>query len=425
MRIPTPNAWGVAAVAAVLGAALGAGSAVVQSTMRPWQIGGFRVAAGDRRAVGGRDTAGQVEVAQTVHDFGTIGVGSTGSHAFVIRNVGTGPLRLTRGASSCTCTIAGFAADGPAGGESPGASSGDGQAGDRDAGDREDRPEKIVAPGESTRIVLEWKGRGADGPFRQQATILTNDPRRPEVIFVVEGTLVPTWKAEPETLLFSQLSATGGETGEIRIFTYGAAAPEIDRVSIDHGESADRFRVTTSPLEAADIAAQAGATGGLRVTVEALPGLPLGSLRGRVVLELRMPELVTVEVPLEGTVTGDLSVVGVAWNRSRQSLFLGTVSAKTGFRTQVFLTARGPHRDLVRPVVREVVPPSLEIHVGDSEPVGSGSVIRTPIEIVIPPGSPAANHLCSQLGPAGRIVLETGHPDSPTLTIPVCVAIGP
>jgi hypothetical protein len=420
MKIPMPNAWGVAAVAALLGTALGAGSAVVQSTMRPWQIGGFRVAAGERTAIGGRDPAGQVEVTQTVHDFGTIGVGSTGSHAFVIRNVGTGPLRLTRGASSCTCTIAGFAADGTAGAESPGASSGGGEAGDRD-----DTPEKIVAPGESTRIVLEWKGRGADGPFRQQATILTNDPRRPEVIFVVEGTLVPTWKAEPETLLFSQLSATGGETGEIRVFTYGAAAPEIDRVSIDHGESADRFRVTTSPLEAADIATQAGATGGVRVTVEALPGLPLGSLRGGVVLDLRMPEVVTVEVPLEGTVTGDLSVVGGAWNRSRQSLFLGTVSAKTGFRTQVFVTARGPHRELVRPVVREVVPPSLEIRVGESEPVGSGSVIRTPIEIVIPPGSPAANHLCSQLGPAGRIVLETGHPDSPTLTIPVCVAIGP
>jgi hypothetical protein len=45
--------------------------------------------------------------------------------------------------------------------------------------------------------------------------------------------------------------------------------------------------------------------------------------------------------------------------------------------------------------------------------------------VVIPAGSRAANHLCSEQGPAGRIVLDTGHPDSPTLDIPVCVAIGP
>jgi len=51
--------------------------------------------------------------------------------------------------------------------------------------------------------------------------------------------------------------------------------------------------------------------------------------------------------------------------------------------------------------------------------------VRIPIDIEIPSGSRVVNHLCSQQGPAGRIVLDTGHPDSPELTIPVCVAIGP
>jgi hypothetical protein len=79
----------------------------------------------------------------------------------------------------------------------------------------------------------------------------------------------------------------------------------------------------------------------------------------------------------------------------------------------------------VKPVVREVVPDSLQVTIGAAGDIGAGAVVRLPIEIVIPPGSRPANHLCSQQGPAGRIVLETGHPDTPVLTIPVCVAIGP
>jgi hypothetical protein len=118
-------------------------------------------------------------------------------------------------------------------------------------------------------------------------------------------------------------------------------------------------------------------------------------------------------------------LAGAAWDSSHQVLSLGTVSGKTGLRTQLFLTAKGPHRESVRPVIREAIPPSLQVDIGESKPVGSGAVMRTPLTIVIPPGSPPANNLCSEQATAGRIVLDTGHPDSPTLTIRVCVAIGP
>jgi hypothetical protein len=138
-----------------------------------------------------------------------------------------------------------------------------------------------------------------------------------------------------------------------------------------------------------------------------------------------MPEPTTAEIFLEGSVGGDLVLLGPGWDSSRQMLVLGAVSGKTGHRSQLFLTARGTHRDSVKPVVREVVPDSLQVTIGAAGDIGAGAVVRLPIEIVIPPGSRPANHLCSQQGPAGRIVLETGHPDTPVLTIPVCVAIGP
>jgi hypothetical protein len=417
MGIPKFNPWIFAAFAAAVGGAVGVAGSVVQSSLLPWRIGGYNSTVGgtvvvrETGAVGDREPAGQVEVSQTVHNFGTLGVGASGSHAFLIKNVGRDPLRLTRGSTSCTCTIAGFSADGPDDGEG--------------AAREEDSLVKNLAPGESTRVVLEWKGRGSDGSFRQQATIHTSDPRRAEIVFVIEGNLVPTWKAAPESLLFSRLSATSGETATTRVFTYGMETPQLDSVTVDHPEAAERFRVESTPLAADEIAAENGATGGFLVTVEALPGLPLGLLRATLQMNARIPEPIGIELPIEGIVTGDLSLAGSAWDRGRQALLLGTVSGKVGLRTQMFLISRGPHREQVRPVVKEVEPPSLEVVVAESEPIGSGGVTRTPIEIIVAPGSPAANHLCTQVAPGGRIVLETGHPDVPTLTIPVCIAIGP
>ena len=76
-------------------------------------------------------------------------------------------------------------------------------------------------------------------------------------------------------------------------------------------------------------------------------------------------------------------------------------------------------------VVREVVPESLVVEIGEGRPVGDKGMIRIPLSVVIRPGSPSANHRCSDQGPAGRIVLETGHPETPEFSIPVCVVIGP
>jgi hypothetical protein len=49
--------------------------------------------------------------------------------------------------------------------------------------------------------------------------------------------------------------------------------------------------------------------------------------------------------------------------------------------------------------------------------------VRIPITIEVPAGTPVADHLADDR--LGSIVLDTGHPDTPTLTIPVSLAIQP
>ncbi|MFM9059403.1 MAG: DUF1573 domain-containing protein [Planctomycetaceae bacterium] len=393
-----PETWKVALFALVVGGGVGAGTAAIDATLRPWQIGGFRP--GGPRADA---AAPRAEIDETLHAFGTIGTGAKGRHVFTIRNAGAGPLTLTRGASSCSCTIGDL---GGAGGTEPDAT-------------------VVVAPGADAPVTVQWTGKGSGGSFRQQVTILTDDPRRPEIALVVEGTVVPTWKAVPDAVVLPRIVAGSGARGEVSVFTFGATAPTVKTAAIEGADAERFFAVSTVPADAAAVAGETGATGGFRVEVEVRPGVPLGRLRRTITLTFDMDGEITAEIPLEGVVGGDLAIAGPGWDTERQALVLGTVSGRVGLKTQLFITARGGHAAAVRPVVRETEPAGLVVTVGDSRPVGGGGSRRIPLEIEIVPGSRPANHLCSESGPPGRIVIDTGHPDVPSLTIPVCVAIGP
>lgn len=395
MRLP--NAWFVTGAAACLGAAVGGGIATLEAASRPWRAGDF--------SIGSKAPSGptpQADAPDTHFFFGTVGVGAKGFHEFVIHNTGSGPLELTRGATSCSCTVSDFD-------ETEGGSTG----------------VKVVPPGERTKLKVQWRGKGDGGPFRQQASVSTNDPRRPQIAFVVEGTVVPTFKAVPGSITLPKLSAGSSEQAAVKVFTFGKESPTVDSLTADDEKTAHFYSLASTPLAVDELAAETGATGGFLITADIRPGLPIGPLRQTIKVVFRMPEEVTAEIPVEGSVSGDLALAGTAWDSSREALLLGSVSSRAGSQNSLFLTVKGPHRALVRPVVREIVPESLQVVVGEGKPVGSGNVIRIPISITIPPGSAPANHLCSPQAPAGRIVLDTGHPNSPTLTIPVCVAIVP
>jgi hypothetical protein len=395
MRLP--NAWFAAGMAAFLGAAFGGGIAMLEAASRPWRAGDFAV--GGMRRSGPSPT---IDVPETQFNFGDIDIGGTGSHEFIIRNTGDAPLELTRGVTSCSCTVSDFE-------ETDGGS----------------KSVKLVPPGGSTRLQVQWEGKGDGGPFRQQASVSTNDPRRPQIAFVVEGTVIPTYKTMPQSISLAKLSAGTATQATVRVFTFGTEPPSIDSLTLDDEKTAHFYSLTSAPLEPAEVAAETGATGGFQITVDIRPGLPIGPLRQTIMAVFRTPEEVTAEIPMEGSVSGDLALAGQAWDSSREALVLGMVSSRTGSQTSLFLTAKGPRRADVKLALQEVVPDSLQVVIGEGRPVGNGNVIRIPLSITVPPGSGPANHIGSPQAPAGRIVLDTGLPDSPTLTIPVCVTITP
>jgi uncharacterized protein DUF1573 len=102
---------------------------------------------------------GKAVAEETRFDFGAIERGDTGSHVFVIKNEGPGPLRVKAGATSCPqCTVGKVAPEG-----------------------------QDIPPGGTAEVTINWKISQPNGKFRQTADIYTTDPKNPKLVFGIGG----------------------------------------------------------------------------------------------------------------------------------------------------------------------------------------------------------------------------------------------
>jgi hypothetical protein len=94
---------------------------------------------------------GKIKFEQTSHDFGKIKEGEKVTHTFNFKNVGNGPLKLSRVKPSCGCT-------------SP------------------DWTKKPVQPGGSGKVDVQFNSSGKPGKQRKSVTVFTEGGKKPEVL---------------------------------------------------------------------------------------------------------------------------------------------------------------------------------------------------------------------------------------------------
>ena len=112
---------------------------------------------------------GKAVAAETTHDFGAVTLGSKGSHVFVIKNEGQGPLRVRTGKTSCSqCTVGGVS--------------------------REDD----IPPGESVDVTIKWEIKSPNEKFRQWAEVHTTDPDNKRIELSIEGRVDRPLRLTPE-----------------------------------------------------------------------------------------------------------------------------------------------------------------------------------------------------------------------------------
>lgn len=378
-----PVAIGSLVVGAVIGSAVGYVSVGPPAPVSLDDVGPI--------AGPGIDTsAPKIVVDAPTFEFGVMQRGSKMRHNFVIRNDGTAALRLVAGRPSCKCTAF------------------------------EVTSESIPAGGQA-EIGLEWVAKSVPGPFRQTAPVNTNDPTRPVVELVIEGTVIEPSGLEPSVFEFGEIRA--GEPATASLIYYTTKEGEIDLTAEppSREEIAGLYDVSIEPVDASELPTP-NAVDGRRVTLTSSAGLPVGPVMEWVKLRRGQNEDDEIEVPVAGRVVGDITLHGGKWNENAGVLNFGMVPSDEGAKSRLLLSAKGEHAADTRFEVLSVDPPELEVELGETVR-RSDDVYHTYFTVEVPKGTRPMIHLNTPQGDDGVIRIKTTHPKSPEVVVRVRFAV--
>jgi len=377
----------------LLGIALGAGVAVWRIQVAPWDP---TLDKGNRPTATALPSTGEpvpkVVVDQTEFDFGTLDLQEKRSHQFTFANAGNAPLTLGRGGTSCRCTLS-------------------------------ELEKEQIPPGESTKVTVSLEPTEKPGPFQQTARILTNDPAQPQITLTISGKITAALRASPAELVFTQVSSGEPSISTVRLLGYLDQPLKILGHKWSDPSIGKYFAVEFQPLSAGDFKDDPLAKSGVLARITVKPGLPQGPFLQRIVLQTNLGSPAELTLPVQGTVGSDIAIVGHGWDTESGTLNLGAVRSSAGRQARLILVVRGPHRKEVKFKPITAVPGLLKVRLGATSEINNGAVVQTPLIIDIPPGSPPANHLGSQQGQLGEIVIETTHPQVHKLRILVRFAV--
>ena len=318
----------------------------------------------------------KIAVAEATYAFGRMAVNAKNQHMFVIRNEGEADLILQEGKPTCKCTT--FSVE-----------------------------SRVLKPGEETKLVIDWKaGPAPDRAFRHGGPVYTNDPKKAEVNFAVEGAIEAPVELLPN--LWSVGSIDLDKTGTFRA---AIASHLTDQLEVESVESpSGKVTVRVSPMSVAEIAAEKWANG-FRLDVEIAADIPAGKFEEDVKINIKgVDQVPFVTAKLTARKYGNFILQpldGALFFPDKMALQLGQFPASEGRHVKLLLIVN--EKDLTEPFrITDIKadPPFLKASI---EPLGvpTGSVHRYALEISVPPGRAQVQRIASK---TGHITIHTNHP---------------
>jgi hypothetical protein len=300
------------------------------------------------------------------------------SHEFLIRNVGTAPLTLEVGSTTCKCTL----------GHVTG---------------------KPIPPGESTTVKLEWKALAENGPFRQEAKIITNDPLHHEVALTIEGEIVSATGVQPSDFMFDKIAVNETKSAEVYVMAMLQDEMEVQSAELSDAQTRDKFDIKIEPVYKSKLP-DPKAKDGVRITLTAKPGLPVGRFDQSLTLHTNLQEGEVLHVPVIGRLVGEITVHGnSSWLPEQDALMMGKIKSSEGRKSHLNLVVRGENATEVKFEMGTVDPPELKVTIGEPKSY-KDTLLHVPLEIEVPPGTRPMARLDTVQGEAGKVVLKTTHP---------------
>jgi hypothetical protein len=332
----------------------------------------------------------RVTVDAVQYDFGTMQRGTKKSHDFLFRNVGNGPLTLRVGSTTCKCTLGSVPAD-------------------------------PIPPGGQVNVTLEWTAKVGAGNFRQMATVITNDPIKERVELQVDGQVTEATGVYPQEFVFDKIVAGESKSADVYVMAMNQDHLEVTNPTLSDSETAKYFDVKIQPVDHSELPSH-DAKQGVKITVTAKPGLPLGRFAQWLTVSTNIDDAKTMELLISGRVVGNINVHGHLWNEEQNVLRLGTVKSDEGTSTTLNIVIRGDDAASTKVAVESCDPPELIAKVGQAAVI-SPTLVHVPLEVSIPPGTPPMARMETQQSEAGKIVLATTGKDANKMVLHVRFAV--
>lgn len=318
-------------------------------------------------------------VDERVHKFGNMEYGNTGSHAYVVTNTGEAPLQLKEGPKSCACT-------------------------------RYDIDNKVVQPGESTKVHVEWKPKKSEPVFRQAMNLYTNDPENQVIVLSVGGHVAERVRIIPGgDWDIGKLSPGKPGTTSGVIATSLMDTMEVTDIETSHPELKVETRQASkeamNSIEAKD---------GVEFHLTLGDKIPAGPFRGYVNFNVRgLPYTVAVKGHREGSIKF-AGTPGLGWNNRQQLVDLGQFKASEGKAAKLMLYVAGSDEMVLEEV--DARPSFLKCSLEKDPGFPATKKTRYILTFEVPPGSPAGGYVRAT---RGRAVLKTNHPEYPEIKLQI------
>ncbi len=245
-----------------------------------------------------------------VHDFGTVRQGDKVVHAFLVRNVGAGPVSIRRV--------------------------------DFNAPGMTTRFKPVLGPGQEEKIAIEWNTSGVKGKVRGEAVILLGDAGQTQVRFVLQGYVKPPIEILPMGAVF--FSVYKGDRAEQVVTIVNNEERPMNILRLEAEGS--HFVASYAPIEA-------GRRYELKVTVP--PDTPPGRYMESVSLHTDHSQLARLRVPVNVLVKTEVYVNPEAVDFGQVSLDALTNSpSSVDLLSQTFLVKKRQGRFGVKSVTSNV-----------------------------------------------------------------------
>jgi hypothetical protein len=283
----------------------------------------------------------------------------------------------------------------------------------------------VVDAGEEAIVTLQWAAKVPPGPFRHGATFTTNDAELKRVELSVEGEIVESATLSPAELAFGSVRV--GEQGRAELIVMSFLEPEVLILSheVFDAELAKRVTIAVEPVPA-DQLPQEQAKAGVRVVATYDPGDTAGPFVGSLRIETNLEKSPVREVPIYGTVKGDVWIHGPLWSEDGGLLRMMPFKSANGGKAKLYVNIRGEHAadTEVRIEDGSVTPPELKATLGEREKIRDG-LERIPLLIEIPAGTRPMVRAGEDQGGEGEIILSTTHPRTAKLRVRVHFTVQP